>query len=105
MFNIDEKNRIKITRGDTAFITISVDGYEMAENDKLTFSVKYDAEDTEYLFTKQADEDNVIHIEPQDTKNAYFDKYIYDIQLTTTNGDVFTIIEPTTFNITKEVTI
>ena len=45
-----------------------------------------------------------IHIRPEDTKELSFGKYLYDIQLTTADGDIYTVIPPTTFEILKEVT-
>lgn len=31
-------------------------------------------------------------------------KYLYDVELTTASGDVYTVIVPTTFEVLKEVT-
>lgn len=108
MFNIDEYNKISLTRGDTAYLTVNIEGYEPREGDILTLSVKKDVEDNNYVFTKDiaADADiTTFVIEPMDTKNAVFGKYIYDVQLTTIDGEIFTIVEPNTFKITKEVSI
>ena len=47
---------------------------------------------------------NQFHIEPEDTKFLSFGKYLYDVELTTASGDVYTVIVPTTFEVLKEVT-
>ena len=46
----------------------------------------------------------VLHIKPEDTKAMAFGKYVYDVQLTTADGDVYTIIPPTPFELLKAVT-
>lgn len=112
MLNIDDNNIIRLTRGDTAYVTINItcvssDGeveYELQPNDKLTLSVKRKVKDTEYVFSKDLVGANIFHIKPEDTNGVKFGSYIYDVQLTTTDGDIYTIIEPTTFEIKTEVT-
>lgn len=47
---------------------------------------------------------NAFHILPTDTNDLTFGKYIYDVQLTTNDGDIYTVIEPTVFELMKEVT-
>ena len=44
-----------------------------------------------------------IRISPDDTKNLEYGQYVYDVQVTMANGDVATVIPPTTFNILEEV--
>lgn len=107
MFSIDEKNKIALTRGDTAYLTVGLDGYEPQAGDTLTLTVKMDENKDEILFTRTISPDTTLtfEIEPQDTKSAKFEKYFYDIQLDTADGKVFTVIEPTTFKITREATV
>jgi hypothetical protein len=101
-------NTIRLTRGDTAFIHIpltTAEGvYEMDPTDTLTFSVKKTTRDTEYIFQKENTGDNVFHIEPSDTSSVAFGKYTYDVQLSNNDGDVFTVIPPSTFEVLAEVT-
>lgn len=103
-----EGTTVKLTRGDTAYLHIpmnTTDGsYEMDQTDTLTFSVKRNTRDEEYIFQKKAVGSNVIHIQPSDTTGLVFGKYIYDIQLDTASGDVFTVVPPSTFEILAEVT-
>lgn len=103
-----EGNTIKLTRGDTAFIHIPLktdEGtYEMDPTDTLTLSVKKTTRDTEYIFQKEITGDNVFHIKPSDTSSVAFGKYTYDVQLNNNDGDVFTVIPPSTFEVLAEVT-
>jgi hypothetical protein len=102
-------NTISLTRGDTAYLTVPItsalgEEYTLSAKDTLTLSVKKNTSDTEYLFQKVLTGTNVFHIEPQDTASIPFGMYKYDIQLNTANGDVYTIIDVSTFVILEEVT-
>lgn len=76
----------------------------MQSDDVLFFTVKKSAKDTNYLFQKKVIGVNQIHIKPEDTDNLSFGKYKYDVQLTTASGDVYTIIEPSIFEVMEEIT-
>ena len=110
MLYISADNSIKLTRGDTARLTVSVTNdqsqaeYVMDENDILTLTVKKKTTDTTSLIEKIATGGNQFCIEPTDTSGLAFGAYKYDVQLTTAGGDVYTIIEPSTFEILAEVT-
>ena len=103
-------NDIKLTRGDTAYLTIPItdtisgNDYEMGEDDVLYFSVKKNINSQEYLFQKEIAGGNTFKILPEDTKRLRFGIYIYDVQLNASNGDIFTIIEPSNFEVKTEVT-
>ena len=103
-----EGKTIRMTRGDTAYLTIPLismtETYEMSSGDTLTFSVKKKETDTVYLFQKILTGSNMFHIKPTDTSQLEFGKYKYDVQLNTVNGDVYTVIPPSTFELLKEVT-
>lgn len=110
MLYVKDDGTIRLTRGDTARLEItienSLDGteYLMGPNDILTFTIKKSVKDTESLVKKESHGRNAFHIEPKDTAELSFRKYFYDVQLTRANGDVYTVIVPTTFEIMKEVT-
>lgn len=110
MLYIKDDGTIRLTRGDTARLTIPIinsasnDEYVMQSGDVLFFTVKKSAKDTNYLFQKESAGTNAIHIKPEDTDNLSFGKYKYDVQLTTVYGDVYTIIEPSVFEIMEEIT-
>lgn len=110
MLYIESNNVIRLTRGDTARITVPIENdldnssYVMDEQDTLTFTIKRRVKDEEHLVQKNAIGSNNFHIKPEDTDSLPFGKYVYDVQLTTSGGDVYTVIEPTTFEILSEVT-
>lgn len=101
-------NTIKLTRGDTAFLRVPItregEEYVVQPTDTLAFSVKKNVRDENFTFQKVVTGDNLVHIEPTDTAGFPFGSYKYDIQLTTSSGDVFTIVDVSTFEILPEVT-
>lgn len=112
MLYIMPDGTIKLTRGDTARLTVSIDNhidgtqaeYVMSANDTLTLSMKKSIKDSTPCLQKTITGSNTFYIEPNDTRNLEFRKYKYDVQLTTSAGDVYTIIEPSDFEIMEEVT-
>ena len=109
MLYIDDKT-IKLTRGDTARLTVPIINlanngeYTMESGDILYFTVKKTAKDSGFLFQKSVTGSNSIHIRPEDTADLSFGKYKYDVQLTTATGDVYTVIEPSAFEVMEEIT-
>lgn len=109
MLYIDDKT-IKLTRGDTARLTVPITNlanngeYTMESGDILYFTVKKTAKDSDFLFQKSVTGSNSIHIKPEDTADLSFGKYKYDVQLTTATGDVYTVIEPSIFEVMEEIT-
>ena len=110
MLYIKDDGTIRLTRGDTARLAIPITNlanngeYTMQSGDVLFFTVKKSAKDTDFLFQKEAPGANAIHIKPEDTANLSFGKYKYDVQLTTASGDVYTVIEPSVFEVMEEIT-
>ena len=110
MLYIESNNVIRLTRGDTAKLTVPIENdldnssYVMDEQDTLTFTIKKSVKDNENLVQKIVTGSNNFHIKPEDTDSLPFGKYVYDVQLTTAGGDVYTVIEPTSFEILSEVT-
>lgn len=109
MLKINIKNEISITRGDSGEITVILsketgEAYEMAVGDKIELTVRESvgAEDTE--ISKAVTGSNIITLEPSDTKTLPYGKYVYDIQLTTADGKIYTVIPPTGFWVCEEVT-
>ena len=108
MLEVSKTGEIKLTRGDTAYLTVSVnikDGepYTVKADDELTLTVKRDYADVEALIEKKITGTTTFHIEPGDTKELEFGTYVYDVQVTMANGDNFTIIADKKFKITNEV--
>lgn len=99
---------IKMTRGDTVRIALSVtdangNTYTPSVLDTIVLSVKKSTDDTAYLFQKTIT-DGTILIAPTDTSTLEFGSYVYDVQLTLDNGDVNTIIPISELRIMQEVT-
>lgn len=110
MLYIEKDGSIKLTRGDTARITVNIyndiekEDYEMIFSDTLRLTVKKSYKDREYALQKVSIGSNRFYIRPEDTNTLPFGKYVYDVELTTDNGDVYTVIEPSPFELLKEVT-
>ena len=104
---------ISMTRGDSEMIKVAI-------KDTLGNTIPLVTGDTIYLTVRESmlsptkiiekivtefdDGQALIIINPEDTNNLRFTSYVYDIQLTKENGSVKTIITPSNFTITGEVT-
>lgn len=104
--------QIKVTRGDSLPLYIDVkwsDGedYEMQEGDTLIFTVKsnVNVEDNPVLIQKIMTYESGPYCEfkPSETELDY-GMYKYDVELNQANGRRFTVIKPTNFRVTTEVT-
>lgn len=111
VFKVDEDNTIHLTRGDTARFsigrivnTVTNTNYTPTAEDTVTMTIKKTVLQADPFVQIIVPGGEVFHIKPEDTKEMAFGKYVYDIQLTTADGDVYTIIPPTTFDLLKEVT-
>lgn len=108
MLKIQSNGDIELTRGDTARLTVSVTDnqkqpYTVKEDDVLTLTVKKEYKDAEALIEKKITGSNTFHIKPEDTKGLDFATYKYDVQITTADGDNYTVIDDKKFKITNEV--
>lgn len=109
MLEIEKGGSIHLTRGDTARLSINIvndstgETYEMLPDDILKLTVKKTVYDVEPCILKKSTGVNSIHFAPADTKSLDFGKYLYDVQLNTSAGDVYTILGPVTFEVLKEV--
>ena len=106
MFSVDRYNKISITKGDNAELEVKVVDKEGIErqifaDDELILTVRKTIEE-EAVITKTA-EDGVFYFIPEDTKDLIPGQYIYDIQLTTFAGKVYTITPISRFEIMGEV--
>ena len=107
MFSINGTS-VSLTRGDSCYIRAEITGYTVKQGDMLTLSIKVDTDPTSpYLVQKvvqDASVDTVFAFQPNDTKDMEYGTYKYDIQLDTVDGGRYTIIPPSNFVITEEVT-
>lgn len=104
-----ESSTISITRGDTGYIHLNLtkdnEAYPYEDGDMITMSVKKNDTDEEYAFQKEVPAGQVIILQPADTKTMEYGEYVYDIQLNTTLGEIFTVVGPAKFKVTKEITV
>ena len=108
-----KKNTIIMTRGDTVVLSIEItdiDGspYVPAEGDTLRFAMKKNYTDVEPVLVKSIPIDTMeLVLEPADTKNLGFGQvnghYKYDVELTTSEGSVNTVIPRGDIIILEEV--
>lgn len=103
------KNRIKMTRGDTAIFKVSIDylntgdPYIPEEGDVIRFTLKKFLSDRTALFVKDISIDSMLlRIDSEDTFGLSFGRYYYDIQLKKNDGKVDTFISDI-LELTKEV--
>lgn len=110
MLYIQHGGKIRLTRGDTAMLKVAITNettgneYVVASDDTMAMTIKRDISDTEPIIQKKLVGSDTFHIEPKDTSSLEFGKYVYDVQLTTKSSEVYTVIEPATFEILEEVT-
>lgn len=104
---------LTMIRGDSETIVLSLKRDDVIipfnQGDTVYFTVKriYDTEDLalQKIITEFNEDGNcIIEIEPKDTKKLEFRSYVYDIQLTDSNGRVTTIIPCSKFVVGGEVT-
>lgn len=102
MLFIDSRtNKINITQGDSASIEVVLEERDLFDDDTIVLTVR-DLSDN-VAFTKTAD-NGVIEIEPEDTKDLDIGSiYLYDVELTTFSGKVYTIVEDAIFSVHREV--
>ena len=109
MLIVKDNGSIELTRGDTARLTVDLTDdedqeYIMRSTDTLTMTVKTSVKDSEPCFQKTSTGNNMIHIKPEDTAELDYGKYVYDVELHTEDGDVYTVIEKSEFKLRDEVT-
>ena len=105
--------KISMTRGDTAVLNCKIyysdangTEYTMQSGDSLVFTVRTSAKTTsatDFTFQKTFT-NNQITISPTDTASLAYGNYVYDVQLTLSDGTVNTIIPINVFCLTEEVT-
>ena len=111
VLTVDKDNTIHLTRGDTARFslgrivnTVTNTNYTPTAEDTVTMTIKKTVLQADPCVQLIVPGGEVLHIKPEDTKSMAFGKYVYDIQITMADGDVYTIVPPATFDLLKEVT-
>ena len=108
------KTDISITRGDTAYIEfylIDITGQPVVlDRDDIVRCQVRDECDGDLIFEGEIDrnmENNQIiwHIHPYDTEDLDIGTYYWDAQVEYPNGDIFTFVDVSKFNVVKEITL
>lgn len=100
---------ITLTRGDTFEAIVSAtkkDGtqYIPIDGDTIRFAMKEKYDDPRPILVKEIPIDTMLLvIDPKDTSDLKFGKYVYDIQLTKANGKVDTFISKAVLKLSEEV--
>lgn len=100
---------IMLTRGDSFIADILIAGqdgqpYIPVEGDIIRFAMKISYKDAQPLLIRNIPIDTMkLAINPEDTKELAFGKYVYDIELTKSTGEVDTFITKAVIKITEEV--
>lgn len=102
------KNKITLTRGDTAILKLSLkDAFDkdvaLLPDDKVLLTIKKTPDDNKVILQIVMN-NNQFEIVPEDTRNLPYGTYYYDVQVNMANGDVYTVIPPAHFVVDKEVT-
>lgn len=111
-------NEIHLTRGDSAALSVNISArqygcnnkstFELSDGDEVFLTVKKTAKLESFVFQKRftslGNDEILFRIEPLDTNELDFGTYVYDVEIRTVAGDVYTIITPSNFIIEPEVT-
>lgn len=105
-------SQIVVTRGDTEVITIEMSDENGAipfvTGDTVYFTIKIDANTATKVLQKTVttftNGKAVITLLPADTSSLAYGFYVYDIQFNRADGNVKTIVKPSTFKLAEEVT-
>ena len=104
MFNVSNNN-ISLTRGDTVILNLDIQNYELQDSDDVVLTVKKNVNTPTIILQKKLDFENMrFVIKPDDTSKIPYGTYKYDVQITTSEGNVYTIITPHDFILDGEIT-
>lgn len=98
-YTISEKNSITLTRGDSFIAHVEIydpngEDFVPEEGSEVRFALKKDYTDFRPILVVNIPIDTMIlELKPCQTKPLDFGKYVYDIQLTTSQGLVDTFIK------------
>lgn len=120
MIEVDEKTgAITIVRGDSGYVTVPLfeivedaetgekveQPYTLQPGDTLRFAAakRYGSTEDECIIIREIEAPEMkLEFYPEDTKNLKFGEYKYDLELTTADGYVDTILM-STFKVSEEV--
>ena len=102
-------NEIYLTRGDTMQVELTLtnaDGtaYEPAEGDEVIFRLRKNVNEGTVLIEKSIDTSTmVLELAPEDTIPLSSGTYHYEVEIITSQGHHYTVIEDTIFTIGREL--
>lgn len=107
-----KNNTIEMVRGDSETLNVRIEDSNglvpFVTGDTVYFTVKKDIQllekDLQVTVTTFNNGQAEVNIKPQDTKTMEPGRYIYDVQVTFSSGEVKTIIPEATFVVRGEVT-
>lgn len=110
MLKVTKNGRIYLTKGDSATINLDIqtaEGKVFTPNggDKILFTVRngYKKKDcAEYEFQLEI-QNGILKIKPEHTDNMEYGRYVYDVQVSFSSGDIDTVLIGEIY-ITAEVT-
>lgn len=99
-----KNGRIKITKGDSASLLVNLkmasgEAYQMQAGDMLTLTVRRMPGDEKLI--EIVSDSEILTFIPSYTKDLEPGAYCFDIQLTTANGDIFTVVGMTSSTLTN----
>ena len=99
---------IQLTRGDSAYFNLQITqnggtNYKRQKGDKLVFTIKR-SYNSEFSYLEKEIPNLALIIDPKDTESLDYGNYWYDIELTTSDGAVYTVVGPARFIVREEVT-
>jgi len=98
---------LSLMRGDTGILrlNLTVDGepYEPASGDTAVLTVKKNLKAKTALLQKPL-ENNLFYFGHEDTQELPTGTYVYDVQVTLADGQVYTVLGPSTFRLLPDVT-
>lgn len=107
MIKICEDNSLYLVKGNTAYLKVNVTNgynfYQLQSGDSLIFSLKKKIDDIECALQLFAYMDQPFCFKPEDTIKLNMGTYFYDIKLTTSQGDVYTVIPISQFHLIPNI--
>ena len=102
------KNRITLTRGDSATLKLKLYDAQnkpvlLTDADRAVLTIKQDIDSPDVVLQLEAKEKQ-FDFAPVDTAELACGQYCYDVQVTLSDKDVYTVIPPSDFILAKGVT-
>ena len=94
-------------RGDTGILKLNLtsngEPYEMSGDDVAVFTVKKNTKSEDILLQKTST-DGAFYFDHFDTQNLKAGIYVYDVQLSLSDGQVITVLGPGVYKLLPDVT-